>query len=72
MAPESPAGSSPYYGQGHLPAVQRRDAVLQDSVKCSAQVQVDGVWSSLIYQCCNPVAEGYHVCQAHRICQAFC
>ena len=39
--------------------------VVQDSIKCFAQVQVDDIsCSSLIHQHRNPVIKGHQICQA--------
>ena len=47
-------------------SLQFRDKdVMQDSVKCFAQIQVDDVsCSSLIHHHCKPVLEGHQTCQA--------
>ncbi|KAK4813652.1 hypothetical protein QYF61_014951 [Mycteria americana] len=47
-------------------SLQFRDKdVMQDSVKCFAQVQADDIsCSSLIHQRCNAVVEGHQICQA--------
>ncbi|GAB0189266.1 mitochondrial enolase superfamily member 1 [Grus japonensis] len=47
-------------------SLQFRDKdVIQDSIKCFTRVQVDDIsCSALIYQQCNAIIEGHHVCQA--------
>lgn len=42
--------------------------IIWDSVKCFAQVHVNGVnCSSPIHQSCNPTVEGHHICQAQSV-----